>query len=593
MKFSFSILTVLFSLLIQSSIGLSQTELKLNRVEGFSSSDKIADLMFAENGGLWIASKAGVFSHTPSSKSSNKEINVVNALAVKKDKNGDIYAGFMNNAIYANNDMIFKIQESSVQITDIEVYDRKIWVASNDGIFVFNQDTKKLESHHTIRNSKLLSNNVSFVYSDSSDILWIGTDKGVIRVNRDKWSKCFEQDKKMLAITEYFDIVWLISDKEMWEIESAGNRWYPAALKNGLYKGDINDIVIDNLGLLYIASDVLIRFDPETNVIEEYGKSLGLLSKKCLALEVDQENTVYIGTDNAGLFKISTEEIEVEEISALAILENPITCPGGKDGSILLEVTGGQEPLSYAWSPANVKGTNPQNLRKGTYTVTITDSFKNQLVRSITIEEPAPLKVNIISTGRISGPGNKDGKCEIEVIGGSGPYDVKWDNKEKGMNAKRLNFGIHIIKVTDVNGCKTSATVEIPKEKFIPELDIANIKVGQTLRINNLSFDADSTQFDDKSKDVLFEVLEFMRENPTVNIEIGGHTNNIPSHEYCDRLSSNRAKNVAEFLISGGITQERISHKGYGKRKPIASNDSVSGRVRNQRVEIKILQINN
>ena len=590
MKLSFSIKVLV--LVCLTTVGFSQTELKLNRVEGFSSSDKIADLMFVENGKLWIASKAGVYSYNPSTSSSNEEIDVSNALAVKKDKNGDIYAGFQNNAIYANNDMIFKIQESSVKITDIEVYDRKIWVSSNDGIFVFNQDTKKLESHFTIKNSKLLSNNVSFVYGDSSNILWIGTDRGVIRVNRDKWSKCFEQDKKMLAVTEYFDIVWLISDKEMWEIESAGNRWYPAALKNGLYKGNINDIVIDNKGLLYIASDVLIRFNPASNVIEEYGKSLGLLSKKCLSLEVDQQNTVYIGTENAGLFKISTETIEVEAIDAIAILENPITCPGGMDGSILLEVTGGQEPLSYTWSPANVKGTNPQNLRKGTYTVTITDGFKNELVRSLTIEEPSILEIDVLSTSRISGPGNKDGKCEIEVKGGTAPYTVKWDNKEKGMTAKKLNFGIHIINVTDANGCKTSATVEIPKEKFIPELNIANIEVGQTLRINNLFFDADSTQYNSKSRDVLYEVLEFMRDNPSVSIEIGGHTNNIPSHEYCDKLSSKRAENVAQFLVTGGIDKERIKHKGYGKRKPIASNDSVSGRVRNQRVEIKILQIN-
>ena len=572
----------------------SQTELTLNRVEGFSSSDRIADLMFEDNGKLWIASKAGVYSYTPSSKSRNNEIAVKNALAVKTDTNGDIYAGFQNNSIYANNDMIFKIQESSVQITDIEVYDRKIWVSSNDGIFVFSQDTKKLENHFTTRNSKLLSDDVSFVYSDSSGILWIGTGKGVIRVNKDRWSKCFEQDKRMLAITEYYDIVWLISDKEMWEIESAGNRWYPAALKNGLYKGEINDIVIDNDGHLFIASDVLIRFNPQSNLIEEYGKSLGLLSKKCLALEVDSENSVYIGTENAGLFKISTEEIQVDRLTAVAILENPITCPEGMDGSIVLEVTGGQEPLEYFWEPAYVQGTNPTNLKKGSYSVTIVDAFKNELVRSITIEEPSPLKVNVLSKSRISGPGKKDGSCQIEVTGGTAPYNVIWDNnqRKKGVNVTKLNYGIHIINVTDVNGCKTSSTVEIEKEKFIPDLDIANIKVGQTLRINNLFFKADSTQFDQKSEDVLLEVLDFMRQNPSVSIEIGGHTNNIPIEEYCDKLSTSRAENVADFLVSGGIEQNRIQHKGYGKRKPIASNESVSGRNRNQRVEIKILQIN-
>ena len=595
MKSAYLILvTLLFSLCLSNNL-FSQTELTLNRVEGFSSSDKIADLMFEDNGKLWIASKAGVYSYTPSSKSTDKEIDVKNALAVKTDQNGDIYAGFQNNSIYANNDMIFKIQESSVQITDIEVYDRKIWVSSNDGIFVFSQDTKKLEKHHTTRNSKLLSDNVSFVYSDSSGILWIGTDKGVIRVNKDRWSKCFEQDKKMLAITEYYDIVWLISDKEMWEIESAGNRWYPAALKRGLYKGNINDIVIDNEGYLFIASDVLIRFNPETNLIEEYGKSLGLLSKKCLALEVDSENTVYIGTENAGLFKISTEEIKVEALTAVAILENPITCPGGRDGSIILEVTGGQAPLQYYWEPANVQGTNPTNLKKGSYSVTIVDAFKNELTRSITIEEPSPLKVNVLSQSRITGPGKKDGTCEIEVTGGTAPYNIIWDNnqRKKGEQVSNLNYGIHIIDVTDENGCKTSSTVEIQKEKFIPDLNIANIKVGQTLRINNLFFKADSTQFDQKSEDVLFEVLEFMNQNPTVSIEIGGHTNNIPIQEYCDRLSSARAENVANFLISGGVEENRIQHKGYGKRKPIASNETVAGRNRNQRVEIKILQINN
>ncbi len=584
------------TLIFISIFSFGQTELSLNRVEGFSSSDKIADLMFEDNGDLWIASKTGVHSYSPSRKGKN-EINVKNALAVKKDRDGDIYAGFQDNSIYANNEMIYKIPKTSVRITDIEVYNRKIWVASNDGILVFNQDTKQLVKHYTKRNSKLLSNNISFIYSDSSDILWIGTDNGVLRVNRDKWSKCFEQDKKMLAITEYFDIVWLISDKEMWEIESEGNRWYPAALKNGLYKGDINDIVIDNEGYIFIASDVLIRFHPESNLIEEYGKSLGLLSQKCLALAVDTENSVYIGTENAGLFKISTEEIKVEKLSAVAILENPITCPGGMDGSILLEVNGGQAPLEYYWSPANVQGTNPQNLKKGSYTVTIVDAFKNEIVRNITIEEPAPIKINILSTTRITGPGKKDGNCEIEITGGTSPYEIVWDNnasrKNKGTKVSNLNYGIHIIDVTDINGCKTSSTVEILKEKFIPELDIANIKVGQTLRINNLFFKADSTQFDDKSEDVLFEVLAFMQENPTVHIEIGGHTNNIPVHEYCDELSSKRAENVANFLVEGGIVQNRISHKGYGKRKPIASNETVAGRNRNQRVEIKILQINN
>lgn len=573
----------------------SQYELKLSRIAAFSSSDNITDLMFDDQMNLWIASKGGIYSIGHSDQDASKEIDAANAVAVKKNSNGDIYAGFKDNSIYVNNEMIFKIQDPNIVIKDVEVYNRKIWFGTNDGLFVFNQDTKQLEKTLTTRNSKLKTNKINFLYSDASDVMWIGTDKGVIRVVGDKWSKIYEQNKKMLAITEYFSedhvpIVWLISDQEMWEIESKKNRWYPAALKKGLYEGDINDLVIDKDGNLFIASDVLIKFNPQSNMIEKYGESLGLVSKKCLALECNKENHLFIGTENAGLFKISNEEIKVDDISVLAILENPINCPGGNDGSLVLEVSGGQAPLEYLWSPAYVRGTNPQNLKKGAYSVTVVDAFNNQVVKSIVIEEPSPMTINVLSKERISGPGKKDGSCEIEVKGGNRPFKIKWDNKEKGAFAKKLNYGIHTIDVTDANGCKTSATIEIEKEKFIPELDIANIKIGQTLRINKLFFEADSTDFNDESKDVLDEIFDFMYEHETVSIEIGGHTNGIPPHKYCDNLSSSRAQNVAQYLISRGIKMGRITHKGYGKRKPISTNETISGRTRNQRVEIKILE---
>ena len=74
-------------------------------------------------------------------------------------------------------------------------------------------------------------------------------------------------------------------------------------------------------------------------------------------------------------------------------------------------------------------------------------------------------------------------------------------------------------------------------------------------------------------------------------VEIGGHTNGIPEHAYCDRLSTQRAKAVAEYLVRRGIKQGRLKYKGYGKRQPVATNKTPDGRKRNQRVEIKILSL--
>lgn len=132
---------------------------------------------------------------------------------------------------------------------------------------------------------------------------------------------------------------------------------------------------------------------------------------------------------------------------------------------------------------------------------------------------------------------------------------------------------------------------EEPKEKskLIAELERDKIRAGQTIRIDRLYFTADSSRIKEESYEVLEELFEFLNSNPDVVVEIGGHTNSIPSHEYCDRLSTSRAKAVADYLVQRGIPRQRLQYKGYGKRQPVASNETPDGRQRNQRVEIKIL----
>jgi len=85
--------------------------------------------------------------------------------------------------------------------------------------------------------------------------------------------------------------------------------------------------------------------------------------------------------------------------------------------------------------------------------------------------------------------------------------------------------------------------------------------------------------------------LLVLHDNKDIVIEIGGHTNGNPgiSHKFCDNLSNKRAQEVALYLTKKGISPKRIEYKGYGKRKPIATNRTKKGRSLNQRVEIKIL----
>ncbi len=141
-----------------------------------------------------------------------------------------------------------------------------------------------------------------------------------------------------------------------------------------------------------------------------------------------------------------------------------------------------------------------------------------------------------------------------------------------------------------------------PKPKITPPVSVespkktvnyngAKLTTGEILRLERIQFKPDSYQLDSSSSADLNGLYRFLNENPGVVVEIGGHTNGLPPDDVCDRLSSERARTVAEFLVGKGIEAGRLQHHGYGKRKPIASNETSAGKKLNQRVEIKILKV--
>ncbi len=130
------------------------------------------------------------------------------------------------------------------------------------------------------------------------------------------------------------------------------------------------------------------------------------------------------------------------------------------------------------------------------------------------------------------------------------------------------------------------------EQKSFAELKRSDLKTGQIIRIDKLFFKADKSVITESSFEVLNEVFQFLDDNEDVIVEIGGHTNDLPPPFYCDKLSKERAKAVVEYLKEKGINENRLQYKGYGKRRPIATNETEAGRKRNQRVEIKILGFN-
>jgi outer membrane protein OmpA-like peptidoglycan-associated protein len=137
--------------------------------------------------------------------------------------------------------------------------------------------------------------------------------------------------------------------------------------------------------------------------------------------------------------------------------------------------------------------------------------------------------------------------------------------------------------------------ITLPASQNEPQLitrtfELNKIREGFSSILRNIYFDFDKFTLKQESFPELNKLEGMLLENPNMRIEIAGHTDYIGSEAYNNQLSVKRANSVVNFLINKGITPTRLESKGYGKSRPIASNDDEEdGRELNRRVEFKIL----
>ncbi|MBL7851884.1 MAG: OmpA family protein [Cyclobacteriaceae bacterium] len=122
------------------------------------------------------------------------------------------------------------------------------------------------------------------------------------------------------------------------------------------------------------------------------------------------------------------------------------------------------------------------------------------------------------------------------------------------------------------------------------DLYLAPIEVGLTVRLKNIYFDFNKTTLKPESFVELNKVVDFLQSNPTVEIEIAGHTDSKGTDEYNNTLSQGRSQAVVDYLVSQGIDAVRLTARGYGESKPIDTNDTPEGQANNRRVEFTVLK---
>ena len=124
---------------------------------------------------------------------------------------------------------------------------------------------------------------------------------------------------------------------------------------------------------------------------------------------------------------------------------------------------------------------------------------------------------------------------------------------------------------------------------FIKDVPLKPIKVGEIVVLRNIFFETDKFELKNESKVELNKLIDLLKLNKSLKIEISGHTDNVGNEKYNLTLSENRAKTVYEYLSNNGILKTRLTFKGYGWSKPIENNDTENGRANNRRTEFKVI----
>jgi OmpA-OmpF porin, OOP family len=126
--------------------------------------------------------------------------------------------------------------------------------------------------------------------------------------------------------------------------------------------------------------------------------------------------------------------------------------------------------------------------------------------------------------------------------------------------------------------------------EIAPELDLDAFMVNRSYILRNVNFEFNSYKLSYASTETLDELAAWMMKHQALSLVLAGHTDDIGSDQYNLSLSRNRARTVAEYLIAKGIDKSRITHSGFGKRKPLIDATTEQARNINRRVEVRFLE---
>jgi len=171
-----------------------------------------------------------------------------------------------------------------------------------------------------------------------------------------------------------------------------------------------------------------------------------------------------------------------------------------------------------------------------------------------------------------------------EILG-----DLQKELKAKIKKSKKTNRVPRTPRF-DANQNVTAKGKKVYKEREKLDIKLYKLTAGQIIPLNNIFFKANEAIIKKDLSTDLNRVLELLKTNPELSIEIAAHTNGWCSVAFAQKLSGDRAEAIANYLLENGASASQVLHHGYGRSRPLVPNDSLENCKKNQRIELKIIK---
>ncbi|MEN8817075.1 MAG: OmpA family protein [Nonlabens sp.] len=183
---------------------------------------------------------------------------------------------------------------------------------------------------------------------------------------------------------------------------------------------------------------------------------------------------------------------------------------------------------------------------------------------------------------------------ELEFIatGNENYFTIGNTNKnsktDKRLRTMKNRQNMSYYYIDNVSLIDLNQVIEIEKPKAIiqeTQITESNFNLNSIYTLKSIQFDFDKATLIEKTTEELDELATYLHKNPERKIQINGHTDYLGKTAYNQKLSEERAKSVADYLILKGIPKKRIISKGYGESQPIDPNEPEDAQAKNRRVE--------